>query len=228
MQSTNLERLIYVARGLGTLVEHVFFVGGSVVELYVQDAGITPVRPTEDVDFVLELTKGRDMRDWELLLSQQGFRHDMTPGAPICRWLFGEAKVDIMSADAKSLGFTNRWYAPAMREPKLYQMDSNLAIKLFPLTYFIATKLEATFSRGWPDLRMSHDFEDIVYLWDGVEDIRTAWADAETELQNYMKSAMDKVKSNATFREAVEAHMPIGSGKRVQKVIQEMIALTVP
>jgi hypothetical protein len=134
--------------------------------------------------------------------------------------------VDIMSADAKSLGFTNRWYAPAMKETVHYQIDSNLAIKLFPLKYYIATKLEATFSRGWPDLRMSHDFEDIVYLWDGVEDIQTAWADAEPELKDYMKFAMDKLKTNTTFREAVEAHMPIGSGKRVQRVIQEMIALS--
>lgn len=81
---------------------HVFFVGGSVVELYVQDAGVSPVRPTEDVDFVLELTMGRDMRDWEILLSKQGFRHDMTPGAPICRWLLGETKVDIMLCTKQS------------------------------------------------------------------------------------------------------------------------------
>lgn len=227
MRSNNIERLEAIAKGLGDLVAHVFFVGGSVVELYVHDSGATPVRPTEDVDFVLEITPNRDIRDWERLLVNRGFRHDMSQGAPICRWLLGEHRVDIMSADPRDLGFSNRWYASAMNYPIKIPIEGGISIQLFALPYYIATKTEAVLSRGWPDLRTSHDFEDIVYLWDSVPGLFEQLRDCDPELRLYIAKTMSTFVKNPTFREAVEGHLALGSYRRASKVAEEMRALSV-
>ncbi len=41
-------------------------------------------------------------------LRSKGFQHDTSKGAPICRWIYRNIKVDIMSTDASSVGFTNQ------------------------------------------------------------------------------------------------------------------------
>jgi hypothetical protein len=55
MTSTNLTRLLKIARGLDNLRNQVVFVGGSVTELYADNAAATEIRPTMDVDCVVEL-----------------------------------------------------------------------------------------------------------------------------------------------------------------------------
>ena len=55
MMSSNLNRLKVIAEGLGELCHDVVFVGGSVAELYADDPAATDIRPTMDVDCVIEL-----------------------------------------------------------------------------------------------------------------------------------------------------------------------------
>lgn len=56
----SLEMLAHIAKGLGPLKDKVVFVGGSTVSLYLTDPGASPVRPTEDVDCVIQvLTRGQ-------------------------------------------------------------------------------------------------------------------------------------------------------------------------
>ena len=42
-----------------------------------------------------------------------GFTEDTDEDAPPCRWVV-RIKVDVMPTRLDVLGFTNRWYAPAM------------------------------------------------------------------------------------------------------------------
>lgn len=55
MAGRNLERLQKVASGLGDLNKSVVYVGGAVAELYVSDPAAADIRPTMDVDCVIEL-----------------------------------------------------------------------------------------------------------------------------------------------------------------------------
>ncbi len=95
----NAERIEKIASGLGELLAETIFVGGSVVELYVQDPAAPPVRNTEDVDCVVPASKPSEMRKWEAALRAKGFRNDMRHGAPICRWIYDEVVIDVMSPD---------------------------------------------------------------------------------------------------------------------------------
>jgi hypothetical protein len=110
MPGTNITMLQKVANGLGDLNESVVYVGGSVAELYVTDTAATEVRPTVDIDCVVELASYKNFYELEDILRKKKFRNDTTSGAPICRWLYNGVSVDIMPNDEKIIGFTNKWY----------------------------------------------------------------------------------------------------------------------
>ena len=75
--SNNLKRLRIIAEGLGELCRDVVFVGGSVAELYADDPAATDIRPTIDVDCVIELATYGSLQEFESLLrnpASQPFR----------------------------------------------------------------------------------------------------------------------------------------------------------
>ena len=53
--ASNIEKVQIVARALGKIKERVTFVGGSIVELYADNPEETDIRPTKDVDCVVDL-----------------------------------------------------------------------------------------------------------------------------------------------------------------------------
>ena len=57
----------------------------------------------------------------------------------------------------------NPWFEPGFEKAIPFQIEEQ-RIKILPFTYFLATKFSAFSARGGRDTRMSHDFEDIVYL----------------------------------------------------------------
>ena len=110
MYRTNLEMLQIIAAGLVELKDQVVFVGGAVAELYAQHSGAASVRPTMDVDLIINIVSKPEFASMEEQLRTLGFANDFSEGAPICRWLYQGLKVDVMPTDTKVLGFSNDWY----------------------------------------------------------------------------------------------------------------------
>jgi len=218
---SNREMLVTIANGFKDFLDKVYFVGGSVIELYLEESVSDPVRSTEDVDCVLEITSKFDFRDWEKMLLSCGFKRDISDNAPICRWFFNNVKVDTLLPNLQ-VGFTNKWYADGIKHSFDYQLNKNLKIKLFELPYFLATKFEATVHRGLPDLRMSHDFEDIVYLWSNAPNIFEQCQKVDYKLQKYFSNTLKTLMSNWTFGEAIEAHLPFGNILSAKRIMREM------
>lgn len=222
--SPNLDRLQVVAAGFGELLSQIVFVGGAVIELYVEDPSAPPIRNTEDVDCVIPVFKRSEMHEWDERLRRRGFRHDVSQGAPICRWLFDGVPVDVMPPADRVLGFTNRWYRPGMKHAIRKPLPNGLEIQVFALPWFLAAKMVAVRSRGWPDLRMSHDFEDIVYLWDCVPDLAEQIARAPKDLGSWIREELAAWRAAAgSLREAVECVLPPDSPRRAEKVYREMV-----
>lgn len=48
-----------------------------------------------------------------------------------------------MPTDERILGFSNRWYKPAMENAQSVQLASNLTIRVVTAPLFLGTKLEA-------------------------------------------------------------------------------------
>jgi len=154
----NVALLEVVAARLGpALRERLVFVGGAVAGLLITDPAMPSIRPTEDVGLITHVAALDDFQAVEQELASRGFAHDMSQGAPICRWRVGEAVVDVMPTDEAILGFANRWYPLAVETAQLVLLPSNTQIRLVAPPVFIATKFEAFADRGNGDFLFSHD-----------------------------------------------------------------------
>ena len=186
----NRLRLKAVANQLGPLNEQVVYVGGATVSLYVDTAAAMEVRPTDDVDVVIELASYASYSLLDERLRALGFRNDTMSGV-ICRYrlpgllvdLMENVVVDVMPTKPEILGFSNRWYIEGYERAIPYKLDEQTAIRIFPLAYFLAAKFEALASRGGRDLRVSTDFEDIVFVLDNAPDLLTRLNDGSVAVQ---------------------------------------------
>lgn len=111
MPSTNMQMLQTVAEGISALTKEVVFVGGAIAELYATNPALADIRPTQDVDCVIELNSRKEHSDLETELRKIGFAHDTSKDAPICRYIYKDIKVDVMPTDPDILGFSNIWYS---------------------------------------------------------------------------------------------------------------------
>jgi hypothetical protein len=81
----NLPHLLAIAEALGDLREQVVFVGGSTAGLLLTDPLAEGVRPTLDVDAVIEARDLIHFHCIEAQLEQRGFVRDADSDV-ICRW----------------------------------------------------------------------------------------------------------------------------------------------
>jgi hypothetical protein len=126
MPNHNLALLIDAARLLKPLLSELVFVGGSATSLLITDKGAAEVRPTYDVDAIAEITSYAAYADFSQRLRKLGFTEDTSEGAPICRWRQQKTALDLMPLDEKILGFSNRWYKPAMDSAEEHELKPGL------------------------------------------------------------------------------------------------------
>ena len=165
MQKTNNERLQHIASAMQELNERLVYVGGAVAGAYATDPAATEPRTTIDVDCVVDSNSYAEHAAFEQLLREKHFQNDHDSEPPvICRWVYNGEMVDVMSMNEQSLSFGNRWYELGFAHRELYALPSGQEIYRLPVTYYVATKIDALLSRGGSDWRGANDFEDIVYV----------------------------------------------------------------
>jgi len=223
MPSTNIIMLQTVANGLGELKEDMVFVGGSVAELYVNNPAASDIRPTLDVDCVIELRSRIEHARLEEALRAKRFTNDTSQGAPICRWIYRDIKVDVMPIDPDILGFTNIWYDDGVTNKITKTLPDGQQIFVFPVEYYVAAKFEAHKGRGGNDLRQSHDFEDIIYIFDNCPDILENIQNAPEDVNEYLKQECQTLLANNNLTEGIETALPYGSDEESTDIILEII-----
>ena len=164
----NLPMLLLIADALGDLREDVVFVGGCSAGLLLTDPAAESIRPTRDVDAIVEAASLAGFYRIEAMLPERGFERDID-GEVICRWRHRRSGVlfDLMPVDPGILGFSNRWYPEAVRTATPIALNERIEIRLVAAPAFVATKLEAFTGRGKGDFLMSHDLEDVLNVVDG-------------------------------------------------------------
>jgi len=217
---SNLAMLHTIAKGLDYLLPSVVFVGGSVTEIYATDAAATEVRPTDDVDCVIELVSYTAYSELEDKLRKLKFVNDTEDGV-ICRWKYSGLKVDIMPDDASILGFSNEWYKKGLAHTFQYKFEDGIVVKIFETTYFLAAKFVALHNRGGNDLRTSTDFEDIIYVIDNrlllIAELQVANQDVVTFISQQCQSLVN----NDDLQEAIFCALPRYSGEtRIRSVMK--------
>jgi len=201
----NLRMLEFVATKLGDIRNNVVFLGGCTAGLFISDPVVPDVRYTLDVDCIVDVVSLNQYHQLEKKLTQQGFKKSLSEEV-ICRWFYDEVILDVMPTDEKILGFGNRWYKEAIASSTNYPLTDKLEIRVITAPYFIATKLEAFRTRGKMDFYASHDFEDIVSVFDGRIEIVDEIKNADKNLQDYLVNSLQEIMGNPSFKGAIPGH----------------------
>lgn len=216
----NITRIKAVQRALGELAEQVVFVGGATVSLYA-DRPAEDVRPTDDVDVVIELANYGELAVLEDKLRRRGFANDQESGI-ICRYKIDGIVVDIMPTTSEALGFSNRWYQQGYHHSIIWNNANQGQIRLFDAAHFVASKVEAYYSRGNGDGRSSTDFEDIVYVINNRSQIWDEFANAPDNIRDFLNVYFSDLLRNRYLAEWIGAHLEHSEQSRVKFIIESM------
>jgi predicted nucleotidyltransferase len=190
------------------LLERFVFVGGAVTGLLITDPAMPPVRTTLDVDVVVEVLATRDYHDIEDQLRRLGFSHDLSPTAPICRWIKAGLILDVMPTRGDILGFTNPWYSMAVEHAEVWVSSQGRCIRIVQAPVFLATKLEAFRGRGQGDFLCSHDLGDVLAVVDGRDTLIQECQHASFALRHYLGVQFTELLGHPAFCEALPCHLP--------------------
>lgn len=194
-----------VGRALGNVTPRVVFVGGTVTALYPLEGGVD-VRPTVDVDCVVDLATTADYYAFVDRLRPRGFRECTDENAPLCRLICGEIRVDIVATADTGIGPTNRWYRDAVNDAASYVVDEGFEVLAITPVYFVATKLEAFHARGRGDYQASHDLEDLLAVIAGLPTLHTQIDQEATPVATAVRRELIALGKVESFVDAVPGH----------------------
>lgn len=223
----NLDLVRAVARALGALRERFVFLGGAATNLLISDPAAPAVRPTRDVDVVVEVSTTYEYLRVEGELRALGSTPDETPGAPRCRWVVAGVLLDVMSTDPTALGFASRWYPLAYQTARPIALETDLTIRVVAPPLFLATKLEAYRGRGKGDVFASRDIEDLIAVIDGRVELMEEIAAVEPEVRAFLRAEFEALLQMSDFQSAVAGHLPPdgASQARVDVVLSRIEAI---
>lgn len=231
-QFPQLIALRAVANAFGDLLPQVVFVGGATVALYATVPQVPVPRPTDDVDCIIDLVSYAQFAALEEKLRARGFRND-TSSAVLIRWLWQEPdqeepyQVDLMPSNGRDvLGQNvNRWYPSGMQHAHTIELVAGLEIKLLDAPHFLATKLEAMHDRA-KDLRMSHDWEDIIYVVEMRATLVAEVMAAPAEVRQFIAASFAAVLAAPSIAEIMDAGRdPYGDLERLWQRCRQLAAL---
>ncbi len=201
MLDPNRQRLESAADLLRPLLDELVFVGGCATGLLITDPGSSGVRATRDVDTIMQVSSYDEYATLSERLRDLGLIEDTEDGV-ICRWRHGELIIDVMPTDEQVLGFSNRWYSPAIRAARKVQIRG-ARIRLITPPYFVATKLAAFHGRGKGDVSGSHDLEDAIAVIDGLPEIVEEVQESELDVRGYIALEFQQLLQARAFRDAL-------------------------
>lgn len=212
----NIVRLKVVNQILQGLDREFVFVGGATVSLYAQDSGrFVPGRPTDDVDVTVEIASYGGYAQLEEKLLDLGFKNDIASGV-ICRYIVQGISVDVMPTEERVLGFNNKWYPEGFKNAITHKLDSENELRIFSLPYFIASKWDAFLDRGHQNYLASNDFEDLVYIFEHVHDLKKKIDHAPENVKTYLKKEFSIAFNTFEFHEGLIGQVSRGGDLNIK------------
>lgn len=180
MANPNLAMLIAMAQAMGPLCEQVVFVGGCATGLLVDDAELMDVRPTEDVDAIVEVASLVAYHRVADKLMDRGFKQTMADNTP-----------------------PFRWYRVGFDAALAVELAGGLKLRHLSAPHFLATKFEAFKDRGNNDVYLSHDLEDIMTVMEGRSTVAREMAAAHEAVRNHVGLSVEALLHMPTFINAL-------------------------
>ena len=213
------------AAGLGPLCGKMAFLGGAAMVLWITEPGAPPLRPTKDVDVIVEV--GSTIGYYSLGEQLRERRFEENPDArQFCGWrhLDTGLELDVMPTDAAILGFANDWYPAALEAALEHTLPSGAVIRAVPPPYLLATKIEAFRGRGNGDYLGSRDFGDIIVLIDGRPELIDEIKNAASALRQYLAKQFHEMRKDFAFESGIAgALLPDRASQERAPLVQERI-----
>jgi len=203
MANPNLDLLVAMARAMGPLCEQVVFVGGCATGLLVDNATLMDVRPTEDVDAIVEVASLVAYHRLAEQLTARGFKQTMADNTPPFRWLWNRMQLDLVPVDEKVLGFANPWYRQGFDTALTVELADGLLLRHLSAPHFLATKFEAFKDRGQNDVYLSHDLEDIMTVVEGRDTVVRELAMAHPAVRSHVSASVAALLNMPPFHNAL-------------------------
>lgn len=178
MANPNLCLLIAIAQAMGPVCEQVVFVGGCATGLLVDDADLMDVRPTEDVDAIVEVASLAAYHRLAEQLMLRGFKQTMADNTPPFRWYWNRMQLDL-------------------------ELAGGLHLRHLSAPHFLATKFEAFKDRGQNDVYVSHDLEDIMTVMEGRNTVAQEMAAANEAVRKHVGQSVAALLDMPTFHNAL-------------------------
>ncbi len=203
MANPNLSLLIGMAQAMGPLCEQVVFVGGCATGLLLDDTGLMDVRPTEDVDAIVEVATLAAYHRLAEQLMQRGFKQTLADNTPPFRWYWNRMQLDLVPLDEQVLGFSNPWYRVGYEQAQTMELAAGLKLRHLSAPHFLATKFEAFADRGQNDVYLSHDLEDIMTVMEGRSAVVQEVATAHEAVLQHVSSSVAALLKMPAFHNAL-------------------------
>ena len=182
------------------LLEEVVFVGGATIHIWITEPTAPPLRATDDVDVICDVTT----RAGYYRLAERLRARDLheTPDEPVvCRWRHrpSQLAIDVMPVAEEVLGFTNDWYEVAIETAVERELPSGTVIRAAHPGAVVATKLAAWKGRGGGDVLASHDLHDIMALIDGRPELAGELRNDDLRLLSFVTSELAALRDSPLY-----------------------------
>lgn len=201
----NLKVITKVAKALGELNDRVVYVGGAIVSLYINDPAAEDIRPTKDIDISLEILTLGELENLRILLNEKKF-YQTSDATVMCRFMYDDVTVDVMSTKAIGWAPADRWFAPGFKHVETRNVEEQ-QIRILPLAYFLAAKFSAFHDRGEKDPRTSKDFEDITYILDNRLDLVEQILNSPEDVKEYLEEEFKSILNDDGLQEALLSNL---------------------
>lgn len=190
---------------LGPLVDDVVFVGGATVHLWLTEAAAPPVRATDDVDVICDVTSYGEYQALAERLRERELEEAIDEPV-ICRWRHRKSglAIDVMPTSEEVLGFSNPWYELGIETAIDRTLPSGTRIRAVAPPIVIATKLAAWRGRGGDDILTSLDVHDIVVLIDGRPELVDELAGQNADVRTYVAEELAALRGDHYFEYVVQ------------------------
>ena len=116
-----------------------------------------------------------------------------------------------------------KWYVDGIENEITKTLPNGTEISIFSVAYYLAAKFEAHKNRGGSDLRQSHDFEDIIYVFDNNTELLQNISKANKKVKSYLKKECQSLLGNRNLLEGIETALPYGFDNERTEIIENLI-----
>lgn len=162
---TSLDNIEAVAAALENVRTRFVFAGAGILPMLIEPQFVPDLRPTQDVDAVVQLLHFGEWMRLRRALIASGFRERAMPSdnRQILFWL-NDLPVDFIPSRLREFGTANRWLDLGFELAEASRLPSGRVIERLPASAFLAAKVSAFLSRGRRDVFRSDDLDDIAAL----------------------------------------------------------------